>query len=75
MYLFTKEEVTLTSKREELLLLSVVPSLAVEVDRSKIIKRLQQTFSLYMESAHTGSAADSVWLPQLSHPSHMSSHY
>lgn len=42
----TKEEVALTSKREELLLLSVAPSLAVEVDRSKIIKRLQQTFSL-----------------------------
>lgn len=43
---FTKEEVALTSKREELLLLSVVPSLEVEVDRSKIIKKLQQTFSL-----------------------------
>lgn len=49
---FTKEEVRLTSKREELLLLSVVPSLAVEVDRSKIIKRLQQTFSLYINQ-HT----------------------
>lgn len=42
---FTKEEVALTSKREELLLLSDVPSLEVEVDRSKIIKTLQQTFS------------------------------
>lgn len=44
-------------------MLSVVPSLAVEVDRSKIIKRLQQTFSLYMESAHKGSVADCLWLP------------
>lgn len=42
---FTKEEVALTSKREELLLLSDVPSLGVEVGRSKIIKTLQQTFS------------------------------